>query len=104
MVDLYEPSMSDQGLAVQIRSAGAVKVLADPALLHRVIANLLDNELKHLPASCTVWLSLQSEREMGTLTVEDNGPGFDVEISHHPFRTQSQRAHFARARNGTCLC
>jgi signal transduction histidine kinase len=60
-------------------------VLADPALLHRVVANLLDNELKHLPASCTVWLSLQSADDLGILTVEDNGPGFDVEVSRHLF-------------------
>lgn len=80
MLDLYEPCMSDKGLSLQIRSAGQVKVLADPALLHRVIANLLDNELKHLPASCTVWLSLHSEDGMVTLTVEDDGPGFDVEV------------------------
>jgi signal transduction histidine kinase len=85
MIDLYEPSMSDKGLAVHIRSAGSVKVLADPALLHRVIANLLDNELKHLPASCTVWLSLQSANNMGTLAVADNGPGFDMEIGRHLF-------------------
>ncbi|MBB5059427.1 signal transduction histidine kinase [Granulicella aggregans] len=85
MIDLYEPSMSDKGLAVHIRSAGAVRVLADPSLLHRVIANLLDNELKHLPASCTVSLSLQTANEMGVLTVEDNGPGFDEEIRHQLF-------------------
>lgn len=85
MVDLYEPSMSDKGLAIQIRSAGSVKVMADQALLHRVIANLLDNELKHLPASSTVFLSLSEEDSMATLIVEDNGPGFDPEISHHVF-------------------
>jgi signal transduction histidine kinase len=77
--------MSERGLDVQIRSAGPVKVLADPALLHRVIANLLDNELKHLPASCTVWLSLHARDGMGVLTVEDNGPGFDGEVSRHLF-------------------
>lgn len=85
MIDLYEPSMSDKGLGVQIRSAGSVKVLADPALLHRVIANLLDNELKHLPASCLVCISLQAGDHMATLTMEDNGPGFDAEISRHLF-------------------
>ena len=85
MVDLYEPSMSDKGLGVQIRSAGSVKVLADPALLHRVIANLLDNELKHLPASCLVCVSLRADDHMATLTVEDNGPGFDAEIGRHLF-------------------
>lgn len=85
MIDLYEPSMNDKGLAIQIRSAGSVKVLADPALLHRVIANLLDNELKHLPASSTVLLSLCKEGDMATLVVEDNGPGFDPEIDLNLF-------------------
>jgi signal transduction histidine kinase len=85
MVDLYEPSMSNKGLAVQIRGAGPVKVLADPALLHRVVANLLDNELKHLPASCLVSVSLRADDRMATLTMEDNGPGFDTEVGHRLF-------------------
>lgn len=97
MMNLYEPCMSDKGLSVQMRSAGPVRVLADPALLHRVIANLLDNELKHLPASCTVWLSLQSDDEMGTLTVEDNGPGFESDVRRHLFeqriRGRESRGH-----------
>jgi signal transduction histidine kinase len=85
MIDLYEPSMSDKGLGVHLRSAGSVKVWADPALLHRVIANLLDNELKHLPASCTVWVSLRANDHVATLIVEDDGPGFDAEICRHLF-------------------
>ena len=86
MIDLYEPCMSDKGLAVQFRNAGSVRVLADPALLHRVIANLLDNELKHLPASCKLCVSLRADDHMATLTVEDNGPGFDVEVERHLFK------------------
>ena len=85
MIDLYEPSMSEKGIGVQIRSAGSVKVLADPGLLHRVMANLLDNELKHLPASCFVCVSLQADDRTATLTIEDNGPGFDAEINRHLF-------------------
>ena len=85
MLNLYEPCMSDKGLSVQLRSAGSITVLADPALLHRVIANLLDNELKHLPASCTIWLALAVEEDMVTLTVEDNGPGFDGEVHRDLF-------------------
>jgi len=85
MIDLYEPSMNEMGLGIKIRSAGSVKVLVDPALLHRVIANLLDNELKHLPASCLVCVSLRADDHMATLTVEDNGPGFDADIGRHLF-------------------
>lgn len=80
MVDLYEPSMSDKGLKVQLRSPGPVRIIADAALLHRVIANLLDNELKHLPTDCTVSLSLMTEQHSATLVIEDNGPGFTREL------------------------
>jgi signal transduction histidine kinase len=89
MVDLYEPAMSDKGLNVQLRSPGPVRIVADAALLHRVIANLLDNELKHLPAACTVSLSLKAEQHSATLIVEDNGPGFAQELGAEPF---AQRA------------
>jgi len=85
MLDLYEPCMSDKGLRVQMHSAGSLTVLADAALLHRVIANLLDNELKHLPASCNVWINLGTSGNTATLTVEDDGPGFAPEIVSHMF-------------------
>ena len=97
MLDLYELCMNVKGLAVQFRSSGPVKVFADPALLHRVIANLLDNELKHLPASCTVSLLLQSDEDMAMFTVEDDGPGFDAEVRRHLFerrvRGRESRGH-----------
>ena len=86
MIDLYEPSMSDKGLDVQIRSAGPIKVLVDPGLLHRVIANLLDNALEHLPSSCSVRISLQTDDHMAVLSVEDDGPGFEAEIDRHLFQ------------------
>jgi signal transduction histidine kinase len=90
MMNLYEPCMSDRGLSVRIRSTGSVKVFADPALLHRVIANLLDNELKHLPAFCTVSLSLHASDDMATLTVEDNGTGFDADVLRHLFEQRAK--------------
>ena len=85
MIDLYEPCMSEKGLRVQLRSAGSVAVLADAALLHRVIANLLDNEINHLPASCTVSIRLEASENTATLIVEDDGPGFASEIGLQMF-------------------
>jgi signal transduction histidine kinase len=85
MIDLYEPCMSEKGLRMNLRSSGPVTVLADAALLHRVIANLLDNELNHLPASCTVSLKLGENEDNATLVVEDDGPGFASEIGLHMF-------------------
>ena len=85
MMNLYEPSMSEKGLRVNLRSAGPVTVLADAALLHRVIANLLENELNHLPASCTVSITLGVSENTATLIVEDDGPGFASELGLHMF-------------------
>ena len=85
MVDLYEPSMTEKGLHVRLRSAGPVTVEADAALVHRMIANLFDNELKHLPASCTVTVRLESSDDAALLSVEDDGPGFAPEISQQLF-------------------
>lgn len=90
MIDLYEPCMSERGLGVQIRSPGPMEVLADPALLHRVLANLLDNELKHLPASCQINVSIRADDHMATLTVEDNGPGFDVGVGRAVFERRAK--------------
>ena len=61
-------------------------VLADAALMHRAVANLLDNELKHLPASCTIVIHLQWEANEAVLTMEDDGPGFEDEIKDTLFR------------------
>jgi signal transduction histidine kinase len=85
MIDLYEPCMSEKGLRMNLLSSGTVTVLADAALLHRVIANLLDNELNHLPASCTVSIKLGISEDAATLIVEDDGPGFSSEIGLHMF-------------------
>ena len=86
MIDLYEPSLSEKGLRVNLRSAGPVTVLADAALLHRVVANLLDNELNHVPALCTVSITLGASENAATLTVEDDGPGFASEIGFQVFK------------------
>jgi signal transduction histidine kinase len=80
MVELYEPSMSEKGLRVNLCSAGRLEVSADTALLHRMIANLFDNELKHLPAACTVTICLSSSEDSALLVLEDDGPGFESEV------------------------
>lgn len=85
MVDLYEPGMSEKGLRIQLSSAGMLELHADAALLHRMMANLFDNELKHLPPSCTVKISLQGCEAGALLVIEDDGPGFDSDISSHIF-------------------
>ncbi|HTB98321.1 MAG TPA: ATP-binding protein [Terracidiphilus sp.] len=92
MIDLYEPSMSEKGLHVKLLSHGPSIVKADPGLAHRMVANLFDNELKHVPSACTVTLSLRNETEEVVLTLMDDGNGFDSAILPQLFvqRTKSK--------------
>ncbi len=85
MIDLYEPSMSERGLRVSLQSSGAVEIHADAALVHRMVANLLDNELKHLPPSCTLKIELRTVHDAAKLILEDDGPGFDSDVLPHLF-------------------
>lgn len=80
MLDLYEPSMSEKGLEVSLRTGNGVMVFADAALLHRMVANLLDNELKHLPAGCKLSIELARTEDSAGLVLEDNGPGFEADV------------------------
>ena len=90
MINLYEPCMSDGGIIVQLQSAGEHHVMADAALLHRVIANLLDNEVRHLPPSCSVVLRLRAEEGFAVMVVEDDGPGFDADVVPHLFEERAK--------------
>jgi len=85
MIDLFEPSMAERGLQIAFNSCGSLKIDADAALIHRMIANLFDNELKHLPAGCTVTIELQPEDGSASLVCQDNGPGFSPEVLPHLF-------------------
>ena len=60
-------------------------VSADPALLHRMLANLLDNAIKHLPPGTTIYIRLQVQAGFGRLEIEDDGPGFPPEVVNRPF-------------------
>lgn len=85
MIDLYEPSMSEKGLAIKLQRGCPIRIEADAALIHRMIANLFDNELKHLPAGCTVNLGVTADDYSALLILEDDGPGFDAEVLPHLF-------------------
>jgi signal transduction histidine kinase len=97
MIDLYEPSMTEKGQTVTFSGDGPATIHGDAALIHRMMANLFDNEIKHLPASCTIRLRLHSEADTAILELEDDGPGFAADIAPHLFdrrvKGQSSTGH-----------
>jgi signal transduction histidine kinase len=85
MIDLYGPSMSEKGVEIRIRSNGPLFIEADAALLHRMVANLFDNELKHLSSAGVVAIKLDFREGFAFLGFDDDGLGFETEVLAHLF-------------------
>ena len=71
------------------------EVLADPGLLERVVANLVDNALRH-GAGAPVTLRASSHAEHVELRVVDEGPGVPTGRAEHlftPFQRLGDRTH-----------
>jgi len=74
--------------------AGPLTVEADPARLHQVLANLLDNAVRHSPAGGTVTLTAAADGDRLRLDVADEGPGIPAAERAHVFArfTRGDRA------------
>jgi two-component system sensor histidine kinase KdpD len=81
-------------LAVDGYAAGAVKldvpeslplVLTDPGLLERVVANLVQNAVRHSPAGAAVTVAAAPLADRIVLRVVDAGPGVPDDLKEHLF-------------------
>ncbi len=85
LVEIYQPAMAERNHEVTSDIEDHIVVDADLALLNRVGSNLLENELTHLPVGCQVSIRLHSHQGSAELVIEDNGPGFPLEIGSRAF-------------------
>ena len=92
LVDLYHAAMSEHRHEV-VTELQPVMVEADASLLHRTIANLLDNEISHLPPGCRIRISVHPNNGVAELIVADNGPGFPPELRERAFGRFVKGAH-----------
>ena len=72
LADLYEASADEAGLTFAAEIAPDVKLRGERMQLTRLIANLLDNAIKFVPAGASVRLAIAPGP---VITVEDSGPG-----------------------------
>ena len=85
LVDLYQPAMYERHHQIAADLEEHVFVDADLPLLTRVISNLLENELTHLPAGRHINIRLHSHAGSAELAIEDDGPGFPPDIVARAF-------------------
>lgn len=77
LVSVYEPAAEDSGhaLGLRVEGPGPFTVRGDRDLLAQVLANLIENGLRHVPKGGRVEVGVAGEAGRATLRVRDDGPG-----------------------------
>jgi signal transduction histidine kinase len=76
MVELYAPAAREAGLALALHAPESCAVTGSRQLLAQLLANLLENALKFVPAGGAVEVSVAGSGDgAAVLSVVDNGPG-----------------------------
>jgi two-component system, OmpR family, phosphate regulon sensor histidine kinase PhoR len=92
------PLIERRGHQVSIRvEAGAETVRADPAKLHDVVRNLVENAVHHTPDGTAIYLSAEPNGESVRLSIADSGPGIPQHDRQRVFE-RFYRVDKARAR------
>jgi len=87
VADVFQASAEEQGRAIRCRIEPEVAITGDADLLSQLVANLIENALRHTPAGTGIEIGL-SRRPDGRveLVVADRGPGIPAEERERVFR------------------
>ncbi|WP_245651415.1 DUF4153 domain-containing protein [Streptosporangium amethystogenes] len=87
---LREAVLAREGVTARCEVPEGLSVRADPDLLAQVLANLLDNAVRHSPDGGTVLLAATTGGEGVRLRVSDQGPGIAAEDRARAFERFSR--------------
>ena len=75
--EIYEPSAEDRGQRIALVDAtgGTATVTGEKGLLGQVLANLIENALRHTQEGCRITVRLARAAGAVVLEVADTGPG-----------------------------
>jgi two-component system OmpR family sensor kinase len=85
VLEPYEVLALERRVELELRRAGAARVLADPLWLGRAVANVIDNALKFTPPGGRVGVSVEERADQAVVVVRDSGPGIAVENQERIF-------------------
>ncbi|MEZ5908736.1 MAG: HAMP domain-containing sensor histidine kinase [Hyphomicrobiaceae bacterium] len=75
VADAYAPSVQDGGRYVETHLSTPMLVRGDRELLTQLLANLIENAMRHTPPGITIAIDLARMSDEIVLSVADNGPG-----------------------------
>lgn len=99
LVDSYGPDFELSGHRLLFNIAPALHLKGDRRLLRQLLANLLDNVLRHTPPGTSVSLDLIAQDDSLLLTVSDDGPGVSPDDALRLFERFS-RSEASRTTDG----
>lgn len=86
MIETYRPDAEAGGRVLVLRTDGPLPLRGDRRLLQQLVANLLDNALRHTPPGTSIAVSVTRTAAGATLRMEDDGPGVDAADVERLFR------------------
>lgn len=87
IADAYEPVVQDTGFLLTVAPLDEEFVVhGDAQLLMQLLANLIDNSLRHCPRGTAIAIDLRQHGRTCLLTVADNGPGVPEDAREAVFR------------------
>lgn len=73
--DAYAPTLQDQGKQLDVNAGTDIGLNGDRDLLMQLVANLIENAIRHTPAGTRVAIDLTQRPDALVLSYSDDGPG-----------------------------
>ena len=86
VADDFRPVAEGQKKSLITDIQAGVATFGDQELLTQMLANLIENAIRHTPGDTQICLSLRSTASGVVAIVRDNGPGIPLEEREHVFR------------------
>lgn len=86
VIDAYRATFEDEGRNVNAKIIPDVTILGDRNLITQMVANLIENVLRHTPLGTPMNFSLTNDGNLAVLKVADEGPGIPDEEKEKIFR------------------
>ncbi|MFZ2109248.1 MAG: HAMP domain-containing sensor histidine kinase [Roseiarcus sp.] len=103
VVEAFQPAAEQEGKLLVVRLDSSLPVQGDKDLLSQMVANLIDNALRHTPSGVRIEVAGKLTASGGLrLSVSDNGPGVASHELNSIFK-RFYRAESARQTAGTGL-
>jgi signal transduction histidine kinase len=96
--DTYQSLAEEKGLELMIRPTKAF-TRSDPALLERILGNLLSNAIRYTPSGGAVYVAVRPRGQDWLIQVRDNGPGIALKDQETIFQEFVQLSNPQRDRS-----